>query len=38
MKTAPERFAALGDIFAGVLTRPQRIEEAFGRLDQLIKR
>lgn len=38
MKTAPERFAALGDIFEGVLTRPQRIEEAFGRLDQLIKR
>ena len=38
MKTAPERFAVLGDIFEGVLTRPQRIEEAFGRLDQLIKR
>ena len=38
MKTAPDRFAELGDIFEGVLTKPQRIEKAFGKLDQLVRR
>ena len=28
---APERFARVGDLFAGVLKKPQRIEKAFAR-------
>jgi bifunctional non-homologous end joining protein LigD len=35
---APERFARVGDLFAGVLKSPQRIEKAFGRLEALVKR
>src|SRR6185312_2961897 len=35
---APERFARLGDLFAGVLEKPQRLEKAFERLEKLLKR
>ncbi len=35
---APERFARTGDLFAGVLEKPQRIEKAFARLESLLKR
>jgi bifunctional non-homologous end joining protein LigD len=35
---APERFARVGDLFAGVLKSPQRIEKAFARLEALVKR
>jgi bifunctional non-homologous end joining protein LigD len=35
---APERFARVGDLFAGVLKKPQRIEKAFSRLEALLKR
>ncbi|HEX4273869.1 MAG TPA: DNA ligase D [Bryobacteraceae bacterium] len=35
---APERFARVGDLFAGVLEKPQKIEKAFGRLETLLKR
>jgi bifunctional non-homologous end joining protein LigD len=35
---APERFARVGDLFAGVLKHPQPIEKAFGRLEALLKR
>ena len=38
IKTAPARFAKLGDLFAGVLKKPQRLEEAFARLQSLIQR
>jgi bifunctional non-homologous end joining protein LigD len=34
---APERFETKGDLFAGVLTKPQRIEEALGRLEKLFR-
>jgi bifunctional non-homologous end joining protein LigD len=35
---APERFARAGDLFAGVLAKPQRIEKAFARLEKLVRR
>ena len=35
---APDRFARVGDLFADVLKKPQRIEKAFGRLEALVKR
>jgi bifunctional non-homologous end joining protein LigD len=35
---ASERFARVGDLFAGVLEKPQRIEKAFARLEGLLKR
>jgi bifunctional non-homologous end joining protein LigD len=35
---APERFARVGDLFADVLKKPQRIEKAFARLEALVKR
>ncbi|HZL57095.1 MAG TPA: DNA ligase D [Bryobacteraceae bacterium] len=34
---APARFARLGDLFAGVLSKPQRIEAAMGRLERLVR-
>ncbi len=34
---APERFAAVGDLFAGVLTGLQRLEEPLQRLEALVK-
>lgn len=38
MVNAPARFAEKGDLFAGVLKRPQRLEKAFGKLEKLIRR
>ncbi|HEX4135992.1 MAG TPA: DNA ligase D [Bryobacteraceae bacterium] len=35
---APERFARVGDLFEGVVKKPQRIEQAFGKLESLLKR
>jgi bifunctional non-homologous end joining protein LigD len=35
---APERFARVGDLFSGVLEKPQGIEKAFGRLQKLVGR
>ncbi len=34
---APERFAKVGDLFDGVLTRLQRLEEPLERLDKLLR-
>jgi bifunctional non-homologous end joining protein LigD len=34
---ARERFARKGDLFAGVLRKPQRIEEALARLEKLFR-
>jgi bifunctional non-homologous end joining protein LigD len=34
---APERFAKTGDLFAGVLTKLQRIEEPLQKLDKLLR-
>ena len=34
---ARERFREVGDLFAGVLNRPQRLEEALGRLEKLFR-
>jgi len=34
---APERFAKVHDLFAGVLSRPQRIEEPLQKLEALLK-
>jgi len=38
MKNAPARFAKHGDLFAGVLEKPQRLEKAFAKLEKLIGR
>lgn len=35
---APERFARTGELFAGVLEKPQRLEKAFEQLEKLLKR
>jgi bifunctional non-homologous end joining protein LigD len=35
LANARERFGAKGDLFAGVLEKPQRIEEALGKLEKL---
>ena len=37
IENAPDRFAAKGDLFAGVLTRPQRLEAALERLGGLFR-
>jgi bifunctional non-homologous end joining protein LigD len=34
----PARFEKLGDVFAGVLRKPQRIEKAFARLEKLVRK
>jgi len=34
---APQRFREKGDLFAGVLEKPQRLEEALGRLERLFR-
>ncbi len=34
---APERFAHMGDLFEGVLTKPQGIEKAFAKLQKLFR-
>ena len=35
---APDRFAEKGDLFGGVLAKPQRMEDALGRLEKLLRR
>jgi len=35
---APERFARTGDLFSGVLKKPQGMEKAFAKLQKLVKR
>jgi len=35
IRNAPERFARVGDLFAGVLARPQRLEAALDKLQGL---
>jgi bifunctional non-homologous end joining protein LigD len=35
---ARQRFRETGDLFAGVLEKPQRMEDAFGRLEKLFRR
>ncbi len=37
IKNAPARFAKAGDLFAGVLKKPQRIEKAFERLEKMVR-
>jgi bifunctional non-homologous end joining protein LigD len=34
---APERFAKMGDLFAGVLKNPQRLEEPLQQLEKLLR-
>jgi len=36
LANARERFAAKGDLFEGVLTRPQRLEGALAGLEKLL--
>jgi len=38
IRNAPARFAKLGDLFAGVLNKPQRLEKAFGKLEKMFQR
>jgi bifunctional non-homologous end joining protein LigD len=38
IKNAPARFARVGDLFAGVLSKPQRLENAFTKLEKLVRR
>jgi bifunctional non-homologous end joining protein LigD len=33
----PARFARVGDLFEGTRTRPQRLEDAFAKLEKLVK-
>ena len=37
IKNAPKRFARTGDLFEGVLKKPQGIEKALGRLNMLVR-
>jgi len=37
IENAPARFAAKGDLFGGVLNRPQRMESALERLEKLFR-
>lgn len=37
LRNAPERFTRLGDLFAGVLTRRQRLEPAMEKLEGLLR-
>jgi bifunctional non-homologous end joining protein LigD len=38
IENAPARFAAVGDLFAGVLERPQRLETAMSKLEALVRK
>jgi bifunctional non-homologous end joining protein LigD len=38
MKTAPARFERTGDLFEGVLTRPQTLDRALENLEKLLKK
>ncbi len=37
IRNSPARFARLGDLFAGVLTKPQRLEDAIERVADLLQ-
>jgi bifunctional non-homologous end joining protein LigD len=37
IENAPDRFAEKGDLFGGVLKKPQRLEEAVERLEKLLR-
>jgi bifunctional non-homologous end joining protein LigD len=38
IKNGPSRFERVGDLFDGVLSKPQRIEKAFAKLEKLVKK
>jgi len=38
MMNAPARFAERGDLFAEVISKPQRLEKAFAKLEKLVRR
>jgi bifunctional non-homologous end joining protein LigD len=38
LANAMDRFSRVGDLFAGVLKKPQDLEAAFGRLEKLLRR
>ncbi|HEY3837965.1 MAG TPA: DNA ligase D [Bryobacteraceae bacterium] len=38
IRNAPQRFEALGDLFEGVLRKPQALDDAVGRLEKLMKK
>jgi bifunctional non-homologous end joining protein LigD len=38
LANAMDRFSRVGDLFAGVLTKPQSLTKAFGRLEKLLGR
>ena len=38
LRNAMERFDRTGDLFAGVLNKPQRLESAFAKLEELLDR
>ena len=38
LRNAVERFDRTGDLFAGVLKNPQRLEQAFAKLEELLSR
>ncbi|MBI3210406.1 MAG: DNA ligase D [Candidatus Solibacter usitatus] len=38
LKNALERFSRVGDLFAGVLDKPQRLEPAMEKLERLVKK
>ncbi len=37
IKNAPARFAKTGDLFEGVLSKPQELEKAFAKLDEIVR-
>ena len=37
IRNAPERFARVGDLFSGVLSKPQKLEKAFAKLQKLVQ-
>jgi bifunctional non-homologous end joining protein LigD len=37
LANAMDRFARVGDIFAGVLKQPQSLDKAFGKLEKLLR-
>jgi bifunctional non-homologous end joining protein LigD len=37
LANAMDRFLRVGDLFEGVLTKPQDLAKAFGRLDKLLR-
>jgi bifunctional non-homologous end joining protein LigD len=38
IKNAPARFERTGDLFEGVLSKPQSLEKAFAKLEKLLKK